>query len=312
MRQKGLLLLAAVLLAACSYLLLARQTTATHVVLATHANAIDKPPVSDKIAAGATAEAATRPVLSGASVAPKITDPFARYDVATDLFPLAQELRERAERGDPDVVAALAELESECWMFVLSRGDRSDVPRFLQKRDPNIKPWVDSMLARSSLRCQRFTRNDLISYERLHEMLVAAAKQGSASAKARLLMGTVDIEHLPDATLAGTVRDILASGNPAAIVDLSNVMGVRVQGREKLFDLPSGSETESQAYLIAACRLGFECGPNSRILANLCFNANGCGYPSVDALVQDTMLTPQEYRVMQQEVQQILAKIPHR
>ncbi len=308
MRQKGLLLVAAALLAACGYLLLARRTTATHAVSVAHA--IDKPSVSSP-GAGATADAQTRTVPPSASSVPTTTDPFARYDAATDLFPLAQELRERAERGDPDVVAAFAELESECWMFVLSRGDRSDIPRAIQQRDPKIKPWVDSMLARTNTRCQRFTRSDLISYKRLHEMLVAAGNQGSAAAKARLLMGTVDIEHLPDATLAGTVRDILASGNPAAIVDLSNVMGTRVQGREKLFDLPSGSETESQAYLIAACRLGFDCGPNSRILANLCFNGIGCGYPSVEAIVQDRMLTPQGYRMMQQEVQQILAKIPH-
>lgn len=309
MRYKGLLLLAAALLVAGAFLLFARQIAAMHSGQSANANA--KPVASDDTGVDATAEAVTQSTPPRKSGAVGMTDPYARYDAATDLFPLAQELRERAERGDIDVVAALAELEDECMMFVLSHGDRSYIPRIVGQRDPSIKPWLDAMLERTNSRCQRFTRSDLMRREQIHDLLVAAAKQGSPSAKARLLVGTVDMQHMPDDVLAGTVHDILTSGNPAAFADLSAVMGARVQGREQLFDVPSGSESASYAYLFAACQLGLDCGPNSRILTNLCFNGIGCGYPSIQALMQDTMLTPDQYRSMQQDVQQILAKIPH-
>ena len=312
MRGKSLaLLLFAFLAAAGMSWWLARHATTLHsssVAPASAAVILDSDPPGP---VGGTADTAPRSVSLSAPTARRITDPFARYDASTDLFPLAEELRASAEHGDTSAVAALAELEDECSAFVLSRGDRSYVPRAFQQRDPNIKPWVDAMLARTITRCQRFTRSDLMPSKQIHEMLVSAAQQGSPSAKARLLVRTVDLEHLSDDALGGTVRDILASGDPAAIADTSNVMGARVQGREQLFDLPSGTETASQAYLVAACRLGLDCGPDSRILANLCFNGMGCGYSSVEAFVQDTMLPPQQFRVMQQEVQQILARIPH-
>jgi hypothetical protein len=238
--------------------------------------------------------------------------PYARYDTATDLLPLAQELREQVNHGDWRGAAALAELQDECFSYMRSRGDRSAVPREAQRRNPAIKPWVDAMLARTTSRCQRFTPADLEPWQRMQDRVAEAARQGDAEAKARVLDRTMRLDQIPDDTLAGTVKDIIASGDPAAFVDLSAVMGARMDGREKLFDVPAGNEVAGYAYLLAACRLGLDCGPDSRILANLCFNGGGCGYPSIQALLQDTMLTPEQFRAAQAYVPQILAKVPHR
>jgi hypothetical protein len=300
-------LLAFLLLAAGGYLFYSRHAKALPDARPVLPAA--QPLASGDLATNATADASTR--SAPIDTPSMLTDPYARYDAATDLFPLMQELRERAERGDISGAAALAELEDECSMFISSQGDRSQVPRIMQKRKPSIKPWMDAMLARTATRCQRFTKSELEPRKQVHDRLVDAAGQGSASAKARLLMMNMDLKQIPDNVLVRTVNDIIASGDPAAFADLSNVMGVRLQGREQLFDVPAGSEVAGDAYLFAACELGLDCGPNSRILANLCFNGIGCGYPSIKALVQDTMLTPEYYRAMQKDVPLILAKVPH-
>lgn len=310
MRRKGLLLLAAALLAVCGYLLLARQTRATHAVLATHASAIDKPPVSDMIAAGATAEAATRPEPSGASAAPKITDPFARYDAATDLFPLAQELRERAEHGDADAVGPLDRIRSECFLFMVSpatRADASYLPRLWEKVDPSSTGPIEAALARRTARCQRFTRADLVEHDQQMALLRSAAAKGDPQALARFL--SMDLEHVPDATLVADVNDVVASGDPEAINDLASVMSQRTEGRQQLFDLPSGSERSSWAWVSAACQLGLDCGPNGQVLQDACLS--GSCYPSVDALIRDAILPPREYRQMLKHEQKILARIRH-
>ena len=239
-------------------------------------------------------------------------DPNARYVGATDLYPLAQELRERAERGDVDVVAALAELQDECLAYVMSHGDRGFVPREFEKRDPSSKSWTEAMLERSRVRCQRFNRGDFLSHQRMNNLLIGAANRGSATARARLLMSDPQIEQLPDDVLASEVRGVMASADPGAIADLSNVMGTRVAGRndrQALFGAPAGTDTEEVAYLIAACRLGLECGADSHVLASLCFNGIGCGYSSVEAIARDRLLTPYQYREMQRELPLILARI---
>lgn len=244
--------------------------------------------------------------------APARADLRARYDASTDLFGLYQELHERANAGDPGALTAQADIEMECSMFIASHGDRSDIPRGMQKRNPAIatKPWVDALLARTNARCQRFTKSDLGTFEQRHAQLVLAAHEGSPGAKAQLL-SEMNTKQLPDDLFSATVKEIMASGDPDAIGRLASVMHKGVAGREQLFDVPSGSDSASYAYVLAACKLGMACGPNSQALANLCFNGVGCGYPSVDEAMKNALLPPAELIEVQKMAQEIIDHAGH-
>ena len=238
------------------------------------------------------------------------TSVYARYEAATDVFPLAQELRERAEHGDADAVGPLDRIRSECFLFMVSpatRADASYLPRLWEKVDPSSTGPIEAALARRTARCQRFTRADLVEHDQQMALLRSAAAKGDPQALARFM--SMDLEHVPDATLVADVNDVVASGDPEAINDLASVMSQRTEGRQQLFDLPSGSERSSWAWVSAACQLGLDCGPNGQVLQDACLS--GSCYPSVDALIRDAILPPREYRQMLKDEQKILARIGH-
>jgi hypothetical protein len=311
MHRNGLLLLVAVVLASGGYLLYAHYANVAHVVSSTHAQPSDPIVPNDNLGASALSDAmAQRASRRGAS-ATITTDLHSRYESAIDLLPLAEELRVRAAHGDTEALVTLADLEAECMAYVVSNGDRSYVPRAMQKLHPEIKPWVDSLLARTTARCERFTKNDLGTHKQREDALMAAAKQGSALAKARLLSRMPTTKDLTDQQFATAVHEIIATGNPDAIFDLSAVLGAGVAGREKLFDVPSGSEVATDAYVLAACRMGRDCGPNSQLLAALCFNGVACGYQSYEELVRKELLPPAEIPVLNSMALQIVEKAGH-
>lgn len=237
---------------------------------------------------------------------------YSRYEAATDLLPLAQELRERVRHGDAAAVGPLDRIEDECLMFMVSPGTRagvSDIPDMQEKVDPSMTGPIEAALARRTARCQRFTRSDLIERGQREILLGEAASKGDPQAQARWLV-YADLVHVPDATLIADVKNVVASGDPEAINDLSPVMSERVAGREQLFDLPSGSEVASWAWVGAACKLGLDCGPHGFELQQLCLT--GPCYPSVDDYIREALLTPMQYRQMLHDEQKILAAVGRR
>ena len=236
---------------------------------------------------------------------------YKRYETATDLFPLAQDLLVRAMHGDPDAIGPLDRIRNECFAFMVSpttRASVDDLSRQTEKFDPGSTGQIESAIARRTARCQRFTRSDLIPSDQRMTLLESAAANGDPQAQARWLSGMTDLDHVPDATLLADVKNIVASGDPQAINDLANVMSARLDGRQQLFDLPAGSETSQWAWVSAACQLGLDCGPGSQLIDHICLNGAGC-YPSLDALVRDAVLPPREYRQMLLDEQMILARV---
>ncbi len=280
----------------------------------THGQALRELPTaaaSDPLIAGPRPAAPYRGIAEP-SVLHTSTSLYARYEAATDLLPLAQELRERIRHGDAAAVAPLDRIEDECLMFMVSPGTRAgvtDIPDMQEKLDPSMTGPIEAALARRTARCQRFTRTDLIERGQRVKLLGDAASGGDPQAQARWLVYS-DLTHVPDATLIADVKNVVASGDPEAINDLAPVMSARVAGREQLFDLPSGSEVSSWAWVGAACRLGLDCGPNGFELQQLCLT--GPCYPSVDAYIRDALLTPMQYRQMLRDEQKILAAVGRR
>ncbi len=310
MRRNGLLLLVVIVLGIGGYALYSHYFASRRAT----------PPVNQTAAAGTAAfdSASETPrknnVVSRSSVfspvAPVHAGVHARYESSTDLFMLAQEMRELAIRGDPEALTTLVDIEFECGNFIRSDGDLSQLPRMLQKQNPALKPAVDAVLARAKARCQRFTKSDKATYEQMHSQLVLAGQKGSPSAKAQL-MTMMDTHLLPDDLFVKTVEEIIASGDSDAIARLGGVMGRNVFGREQLFDVPAASDAAENAYYLAACQLGKDCGPNSQLLAQICLNGIGCGYQSFEALLRDKMIPPAGWAEERRLVAQIIKKAGH-
>ncbi len=239
------------------------------------------------------------------------------YDSSTDLFALDQDLRARADQGDDDAAMVLIDLENECRAFVLNGGtsapgyDRFGIPDGWAKLHPDARNYVAALRVQEQSRCGRFAKTDFESHTVKLARLNKAAKNQNAEAKATLLADeSMHWDTIPADHLASTVEDIVESGNARAIFGLSSVM--YNPNRDQLFDVPAGSKLASEAYVLAACKLGMDCGPMSQLLANVCFNAGGCGYASYDAQLRELMLSPADMTTARQMADQIVEKTHHR
>jgi hypothetical protein len=231
-----------------------------------------------------------------------------RYESSDDLFSLYQELRINADTGDAEALTTLADIEGECLMFLSSVDGGAYIPNLVAKRDPEVKPWVDSMLSRRRARCHRFNKADLGTLDQRRAQLERAAQEGSIAAKLEL-MSERPLAGVSDEELKTTVQQALASGNADTIARLSGVMHGQVADRRSLFDVPAGSDMASDAYILAACRLGMNCGSNSQLLANACLRGYGCGYPSFEAMLSEKKYSPIDMAEARRMAEEILAKI---
>lgn len=253
----------------------------------------------------------SRKVLSVSSATRAQLDFHTRFETSNDLYGLFQELHGLADANDPQAIVALADIEDECRAFVLSGGidGRMTIPELAAKKKPVDRGFVDGLRQRTQSRCGRFNKSDFPTSEQERESLKLAAKNGSMAAQAELLSSLgPSSKDIPDEAFADSVHQILSSGEADAIFRLSGAM--LIDGREKVLDVPSGSPVAAAAYEIAACRLGVDCGTNSRILANVCFNTGSCGeYSSYEAYLTANELTPIQAQALNQYVALILSKV---
>ena len=318
MRRNGLMLLSLGVVLALSiggFLMIAGQRVGPEKLaqqpLGTKAKA-DATPTAEHLAAHEIRHTSLQQAAELQSASPR-----SLFETSDDLYPLSQELRLRAKQGDAAASIALMDIESECRAFVQSAGtsmpgyDRLSVPDMYVQKHPEARAYVQDLRTREQARCGRFTKQDLIgTYDQKLPLLRQAAKDGNAEAQARLL--SEEMAHwdsIPADKLKSTVNYILASGDPQAIFFLSGPMSI--PSSEGMFNVPSGSELASYAYVLAACRMGMACGQSSQLLANVCLNGMGCGYASYDALLAGNLVAPDELKTVRQMAQQIIDTSGH-
>ena len=119
--------------------------------------------------------------------------------------------------------------------------------------------------------------------QEVRDLLTQAASQ-DAKAKAALLLRDLEPSRegmnptISEAQLA-TIREVLASGDPRALVDIVAVFGLHLRD----FSVRTGEDEATLEYwamhgaaTLAACELGYPCGPDSRFLLEACALQGQC------------------------------------
>jgi hypothetical protein len=115
-------------------------------------------------------------------------------------------------------------------------------------------------------------------------LLAAAQAAGDLYARLELSSASRDIAAL-SAQARAVLYDAVLSGDPEAIARLWRVEYLARRGQSLDF---TGQFVDFNLWPLVACDLGLDCGPGSRALDRACLElGNGCGYPSLDALVRD-------------------------
>lgn len=141
--------------------------------------------------------------------------------------------------------------------------------------------------------------------EEAQAMLAAAQAAGDLYARLELNSASRDTAALT-AQARAVMYDAVLSGDPEAIARLWRVEYLTRRGRRLAV---SEQFVDFNLWPLVACDLGLNCGPGSRALDRACLElGNGCGYPSLEALVRDRS-PPWQYALTEQRRRQIVARI---
>lgn len=249
------------------------------------------------------------PSASAISRAAGPSTPRERFEQSRDLFALVQGLRAAADGGDAAAQTLIADAYLECIGVALDPAYRNPGVAPAEEGHPQLKRYVGSLLAIHRERCGRLESQDVGGLQAIRTLYANAAKNGSSKALAMQLMYNPDLDAVPDAELAADVEQIKNSGDPDAIGALSNLMGSRAESRDVVFGTPSGTEMDEYAWLLAACEMGMECGPDSAVVRGYCLNGGICDANSVDRIIASDKLSASDYRMTLALSRQIVSNI---
>jgi hypothetical protein len=190
-----------------------------------------------------------------------IIEPFAtghRYDTAADLRGFVEQ--HRAALDDPQTAYYVSQALEECAALRPPPGDRET-------------RWIElAASAALSQPCRGFD-GTVIQPGEIVELLGAAARRGEPHAIARMLLFR-DIAA-PKSDVMADIPKLLATRDPAVVRDvgafLSKGEAVWRYGTEQV-----PAPAAAIAWELAACDLGYACGPASRLVLSLCAFERRC------------------------------------
>ena len=201
------------------------------------------------------------------------------FDGAGDLYAYVQGLRARETAGDAEALWKVSRVLDYCAAYASNPVGYAADTRAISELDGAGTTAMAAARDRVGQRCARFAPADDFSLSALRAKRLEAARAGSLAAEAALLA-------MGEPLVGGNeyrrelVERVRRSGNPDAYVALSPAMGIAGSGQEAYLGRVSGTQLTELAWLLAACRLGNDCSPNSVLMTSYCANGGICSRDS--------------------------------
>lgn len=220
-----------------------------------------------------------------------------------DLYSEMLQLKSRAATGDADAMRGLATIYDRCFQFSF---DPANYARTTDETANNLagamrQTYTEHRSYVAAL-CKGFADTGTrVSPKAQALALQSAAQLGSLEAEAELFALGLVRPASPDYH-AVLLERILASRSPEAALAISSAMGV---GADAKFGQEfAGTQAHVFAWQLAACRMGLDCGPRSRLVTGYCVNGGICGH-SFQELLRDHLLPRGEYNRVSEIAQSI-------
>ena len=197
------------------------------------------------------------------------------FEGASDLYAYVQGLRARETAGDPEALWMVSRVLDYCAAYAANPVGYAADTRAILELKGSATASMAAARDRVGRRCARFAPVDDFSSSALRAKRLQAARAGSLAAEAALLA-------MGDPLFGGNeykqdlVERVRRSGNPDAYVAISPAMGIAGSGQEAYLGRISGTQLSELAWLLAACRLGNDCGPSGVLMTSYCANGGIC------------------------------------
>jgi hypothetical protein len=148
------------------------------------------------------------------------------------------------------------------------------------------------MYTQMKKRCFDFARTTDLKTSNAASLYYAAARDGNVEAVARELK--LDATNIPSDQLKSKVVSVLASKDPGATFELSDLFG-----KDSPFAMTPNMEVgapESRfAWMLVACDQGLDCSATSSIVQQMCLFGGICGTGGLRENIQESGAAPAKY-----------------
>lgn len=191
------------------------------------------------------------------------------------------EVRQSAEGGNPVAQRRLSEVYEDCTVFDGALRSSLNMLRNLARADRAARPTIEGFLQDYKRLCTQaaadLRKNTGLAQYWLHK----SAKAGDVTSEMRYFARTVPT--LSPSQFQYFIDKVSVTGNPDEIFELS-LLVPKLEG-----DWPDPAQAPAfkgqpaqYAWIMAACRAGYDCARGSRLMNLLCISDFACGYPNYE------------------------------
>lgn len=216
-------------------------------------------------------------------------------------------LKAQARAGDALAQRKLAEAYDACFIVNVDRKRFVDgLPMTKQTlHDPAQIRLFEQLAAERLQQCDAVDGGAFIPSDLIRGWYAQAAENGDLAA--RLMDGAFSRKKLDATSAARLLEDVMGSNDPGAVFAFGNALG---PGYPAIAGDPTEplvtGEVANWAWMVAACRMGYDCGPTSAFMGNMCLHVNSCTGEDFEGFVKRGLRDEAERRDLERRVTDIL------
>lgn len=219
-------------------------------------------------------------------------------------------LKQRAEAGDAVAQRLLAQTYADCFFVNLDREafkSSVEIKKNLLNDDAS-KRLMEQAASERIATCDAVEGGDPLPLDLSPRWFAKAAENGDLAARA--MVRANNLNRQDPAETAQLLEEVLASGDPAAVftfgISLRNSFAA--SNSEPTEPLATG-ELATKAWMVAGCRMGYECEPSGSVMNSACLELGGCTGEDVESDLRRELPTDGERAELERRVREILALV---
>jgi hypothetical protein len=218
------------------------------------------------------------------------------------------QLLDEAKAGSVVAQRKVAELYGACMPYSLNPDGWLAGMDAMAAANPAIQAPMQGVKMRMSARCDQIDRGEPIPLDGVKGWQKLAADNGDVAARVRARISSIEL--LSSTEVAPIIDDVVASGDPDAMLELSQLLSRPVEGElpDRYFRL-AGGETYAGAWAIAACRRGADCAAGSLLMDSLCINTGKCSYQTYGDYISSEVVPSGQRAEFNRSVEAILGLV---
>lgn len=204
-----------------------------------------------------------------------------------------EKIKMEAERGSAKAQRKLSEIYALCAGYSLDPKKQLATLDNLSVLVPASKSGIDGVKQRLVARCGGVDFGQPIPMEAVDLWVEQAAKGGDIAS--RIKIRTRSTQPLLAEEVNELLEDVLTSGDPEALLEMSSLMSRPVVGElSGRYQQLAGDSTIGAAWGVAACRVGASCGSDSMLMDSICMSTGKCSYRTYEEFLASEVVSPAE------------------